>query len=128
VPALLDDLLELVAERFEIRKLAFDFGEMQACDAIDFGARPGAIVGEAQQFPHFLEGKPEIAAAPDKAQPLEVRFGITAVVAAAAGNGGQKANAFVLADRLDLGAGALGEVTDAEAAAHLDPLVTRGFI
>ena len=45
VPALLDDLLELTAKRFEIRKFAFDFGEMQACDAIYFGARLGAIVG-----------------------------------------------------------------------------------
>ena len=64
VPALVDELLELAAERPEIRHLAFDLCEMEACDAIDFGARLAAVIGEPQQFPHFLERKTEVTAAP----------------------------------------------------------------
>ena len=44
MPALVNELPQLMTKRFEIRYLAFDPGEMKAGNAIDFGAGLAAVV------------------------------------------------------------------------------------
>lgn len=118
VLAVVNHMAQLGAECLEVRKFAFDFCEVKARDPVNIGARLLTVVREAKQLPHFVERKPEVTTAPDKAQPLKVAAGIGAVVPTGAGRRRQETNPLVIADGLHLCVGLLRKFADAECAGH----------
>src|SRR6516162_2990210 len=93
----------------QIGNFAADFAHMITRQLFDLPAGIGAAVEQAEQLADLLDRKAEIAAAPDKVEAPHETFSIEAVPARAAGRRRQQADALVVADRLDIAAGAGGE-------------------
>jgi len=82
---------------------------MIACQLFDLSAGVSAAVDQAEQLADLLDRETEIAAAPDKVEALYEILAIETVAAHTARWRRQQANSLVVADRLDVAAGASGE-------------------
>jgi len=109
--ALSSHRLEHPLQPSQIGNSTADFAYMIACQLFDLSASVGAAVDQAQQFADLRESEAEVAAAPDKVEALEQILPIEAVPAGAAGRQRQQTDLLVVADRLDIAAGADGEGT-----------------
>src|SRR6516165_429258 len=101
--------LEHPLEPSQIGNFAADFAHMIARQLFDLSAGVGAAVDEAEQFADLLNREAEIAAAPDKVEAPDQTLPVETVPAGGAGRRRQQAYSLVIADRLDIAAGAGGE-------------------
>jgi hypothetical protein len=67
-----DRFLEDSLHRFQVGDLRAHISQMRLGDDADLGARPLALVHEAQQRPHLADREPERPRATDEVQTLEV--------------------------------------------------------
>jgi len=79
------------------------------------GARALALVGQLEEGPDLVDGETERARPADKGQSLEMVRPVQPITAGASRGRGQEPNALVVADRLDIAAGALRKRPDGEA-------------
>jgi len=93
----------------QIGNFAADFAHMIACQLFDLSAGIGAAVDQTKQLADLLDRETEIAAAPDKVYAPYQTFPIEAVPTRATGWRRQKADSLVVADGLDVAAGAGGK-------------------
>jgi hypothetical protein len=108
------ELSQLPAQGDKVRDFPLDLGQVQLRDPIHFGTRLAAVIRQPQQRANLIEGKAQIARTPDKAQPLEMRPGIGAIISAGSCRLGQQADPLIVTDRFRLRTGRLGKVPDAE--------------
>src|SRR5215472_2193591 len=101
--------LEHPLELSQIGDLAADLAHVIARQLFDLSAGVVAAVDEAEQFADLLDREAEIAAAPDEVEPPDEALSIEAVPARAARRRRQQTDSLVVADRLDIAAGASGE-------------------
>src|SRR5262249_1105523 len=90
----------------QIGNFAADFPHMVPPQPLDLPARISAPVNETEQLAYLLDRETEIAASPDEVEPPDEALSIQAVPAHAAGWRRQQANSLIVADRLDIAAGA----------------------
>ena len=74
-----------------------------------------ALVGQLEEGPDLVDGETERARPADEAQSLEMVRPVQPITAGASRGRGQEPNALVVADRLDIAAGALRKRPDGEA-------------
>src|SRR5262245_52552456 len=101
--AFLDHPLELLLKRLEPLQALLHFLKPAACYVIGALAARLGIVGDAQKRANGLDREAEVAGVADEGQALLIFPIVKPVAAFGAGKGRQKANAFIVADRLDLG-------------------------
>src|SRR6516164_2899864 len=116
--------LEHPFELSQIGNFAADFAHMIARQLFDLSAGIGAAVDEAEQLADLLDRETEIAAAPDEVEAPDQTLPIEAVPAGAAGRRRQQADSLVVADRLDIAAGAGGEFSARQRLAYPSGLAT----
>ena len=63
---------QLVGQPRQVGNLLFDCGQVLGADPVDLGAGLILLRGQAQQFPHLIEGEPQIPAPANEAQPVQV--------------------------------------------------------
>lgn len=112
--ALCDDAAEFGPQRRQVFNLAIDLGEMSAGNSIDGLATHVPLVGESEQLLDLFQREAERTGPPDEAETPEVVGVIDPVIAVRSRRWRKQSDAFVIADRLDLGAGGGGEFADSE--------------
>ena len=110
--------------RLEVGDFGPDRGKVGGSDLAHLGAGTLTFGRQAEEGTHLIEREAEFACPAHERQPPYV-LGAVAAVAAAASGGRQQADAFVVADRLDVAAGPAREFTDRDAAMPYGVLVLR---
>ena len=85
---------------------------MAARDRIDGAAGLVAVIGESEKLANLVQGKAEIARAPDEGQPQQLVGPIGAILATRPRGRRQQTRGFILADGFDLGVGRARQLSD----------------
>ncbi len=96
----------------EVLNLPVDLVQVLDGDALDLGAGVSPPIDEPQQRADLVQREAELSAPPDKAQALDMLFAVQPVSPFASGRAGHQPDALVVADRLDVAAGALRQGSD----------------
>src|SRR5438552_9432186 len=105
-------VLEHPLDRPEVLNLPVDLVQVLDGDALDLGAGVSPPIDEPQQRADLVEREAELSAPPDKAQALDLFFAVQPVSPFAPGGARDQPDALVVADRLDVAAGALRQDAD----------------
>jgi hypothetical protein len=106
---------EHLFKALEVGDLGFHVVQLAGRQPLHVMATCRARFGKREKRAHGLQRESQIASAADEAQVLEVILAVMTVTAHRARGCRQQANALVIADGLDVAAGALGQRADAEA-------------
>lgn len=107
--------IERVAHFAHQGNLGVEMGDVFFGQLFDIGAGATAIFPQAQQVPDFTEGETQVAGTADEGEAMDVFVAIVAIIARAAGGGGDKADGFVMANHFGGDAGGAGCVADLHA-------------
>ncbi len=96
----------------EILNLPVNLVQVLDGNALDVGAGVPPPIDEPQQRADLVERETELSAPPDETQALDMIFAVQPVPPFGPGGAGHQPNALVVADRLDVAAGALRQGSD----------------
>ena len=112
--ALIDHAVEFPPQGTQVGDLSIDLGPMFLGDDVDGVAGPIALVRQFKQRANLVEREPEVARAPDEAQPIEVFGSVGAVIAGRPGRCRKELDPFIIADGLDLGVRPASQLADCQ--------------
>lgn len=114
VGALFDHALEFEPQRPKMFDTSIDFRELFARDRV--GGFTGLIgsIGEAEEVADRFEREAELARVADERQSADVRSAVKPLVPAGTLGSSEQPDLLVVADRLHLAAGGIGEASDRE--------------
>jgi hypothetical protein len=110
-----DHALEFLLQRLQPPQALLHFFQPAARYVVGALAARLRIIGEAQQLANGLDGEAKIAGMTDEGQAILVFPVVKAVPTFGTGKGGQKADALIISDGLDLGGGRFRQSADGEA-------------
>src|SRR5690606_1758904 len=110
--AMLNQLLQGVAQAGQFLDLAVQLGDMGTGQRLDVGAGALAVLPEGQQLADFLQRKTQVTGALDKGQAVQVSGVVAAVTIVATPGRHQQADGFVVTDHLGGKTALFGCLTD----------------
>jgi len=85
------------------------------------------VIAEVQQFPDRFEGKAQLSRVPDEGEPVELIVSIAALATLGPARFRHQTDLLVIADRLHLGAGFIGQTADRKHGRLRNASVLVGF-
>jgi hypothetical protein len=126
--ALIDHSVEFQLEGLQPLDPLFDLGQLCPCDGVGSLAGLIGMVHETQEVTDRSQRKPESPCVSDKCQAIDDGLIVEPLVPFRPRGARQQADLLIVADRLHLAAGGLGDAADREMIRHDDLLLNLQFL
>ena len=114
----IDKTFELARELRQRALLGLDIVEMMPRERIDLSARQLRVFAQGHEAPDLVQTEPELPAAHDEPQTMNIRRGVRPVPRTATTRPWEEPDSLVIADRFDMAAAVSGDGTDAQGSRH----------